>query len=119
MLGDNFSSIGSFKGHNLVLIKTSIHSDCIFRITLNNPSHHNVLSEEMMSDIQSILDKSITDKSIRVIIISSEGKTLCAGHDLKQLKKVLKLGNISFARNLYLKNISMLVDFLVSMRKLV
>ena len=31
--------------------------------------------------------KSITDKSIRVIIISSEGKTFSAGHDLKELKK--------------------------------
>ena len=77
--------MNTFKNNQL--IKTSIHSDCIFRITLNNPSHHNVLSEEMMSDIQSILDKSITDKSIRVIIISAEGKTFSAGHDLKQLKK--------------------------------
>ena len=69
------------------LIKTSIISNCILRLTLNNPSNHNVLSEEMMSEIQSVLDKSATDKSIRVIIISSEGKTFSAGHDLKQLKK--------------------------------
>ena len=57
------------------LVKTSVHSDCILRLTLNNPSHHNALSEEMMSDIQSILDKSVSDKSIRVIIISAEGKS--------------------------------------------
>ena len=69
------------------LIKTSIISNCILRLTLNNPSNHNVLSEEMMSEIQSVLDKSATDKSIRVIIISGEGKTFSAGHDLKQLKK--------------------------------
>ncbi len=69
------------------LVKTSVHSDCILRLTLNNPSHHNALSEEMMSDIQSILDKSVSDKSIRVIIISAEGKTFSAGHDLKQLKQ--------------------------------
>ena len=72
---------------NNQLVKTSIHSDCILRVTLNNPSQHNVLSEEMMSAIQSVLDKSINDKSIRVIIISAEGKTFSAGHDLKQLKK--------------------------------
>ena len=40
-----------------------------------------------MSDIQSVLDKSANDKSIRVIVISAEGKTFSAGHDLKQLKK--------------------------------
>ena len=69
------------------LVKSSIHSDCILRISLNNASHHNVLSEQMMSDIQSVLDKSANDKSIRVIVISAEGKTFSAGHDLKQLKK--------------------------------
>ena len=69
------------------LVKSSVHSDCILRISLNNASHHNVLSEEMMSDIQSVLDKSANDKSIRVIVISAEGKTFSAGHDLKQLKK--------------------------------
>ena len=67
---------------NNQLVKTSIHSNCILRITLNNPSQHNVLSEEMMSAIQSVLDKSVNDKSIRVIIISAEGKTFSAGHDL-------------------------------------
>ena len=73
--------------NNNQLVKTSVHSDSILRLTLNNPSQHNVLSEEMMSDIQVILDKSVTDKSIRVIIISAEGRTFSAGHDLKQLKK--------------------------------
>ena len=68
------------------LVKTSILSNCILRISLNNPSQHNVLSEEMMSAIQSVLDKSANDKSIRVIIISAEGKTFSAGHD-KTIKK--------------------------------
>ena len=69
------------------LVKTSVLSDCILRIILNNPSQQNVLSEEMMTNIQSAFDKSYNDKSIRVIIISAEGKTFSAGHDLKQLKK--------------------------------
>ena len=69
------------------LVKTSVLSDCILRIILNNPSQQNVLSEEMMTNIQSVFDKSYNDKSIRVIIISAEGKTFSAGHDLKQLKK--------------------------------
>ena len=63
---------------NNKLVKTTVHSDCILRLTLNNPSQHNVLSDEMMSDIQSVLDKSVNDKLIRVIIISAEGKTYSA-----------------------------------------
>ena len=73
--------------NNNQLVKTSFHSGCILRLTLNNPTQHNVLSEEMMSGIQSLLDKSAADKSVRVIIIAAEGKTFSAGHDLKQLKK--------------------------------
>ena len=51
---------------NNQLVKTSIHSNCILRITLNNPSQHNVLSEEMMSAIQSVLDKSVNDKMQKI-----------------------------------------------------
>ena len=33
-------------------VKTSINNNGIFRILLNNPKNHNVLSEEMMNDLQ-------------------------------------------------------------------
>ena len=39
----------------------------------------------MMLNIQSSLDDSINNKQVRVIIISSEGPTFSAGHDLKEL----------------------------------
>ena len=49
---------------NNQLVKTSIHSDCILRVTLNNPSQHNVLSEEMMSAIQSVLASNPNNSAI-------------------------------------------------------
>ena len=72
---------------NNSLIKTSIIPDGILRLVLSNPDNHNILSEEMMSSMQSILEDSISSKQVRVIIISAEGPTFSAGHDLKELTK--------------------------------
>ena len=69
------------------ILQTSISTDGILRLILNNPDDHNVLSEQMMSNMQSALDESVESKQIRVIIISAEGPTFSAGHDLKELTK--------------------------------
>ena len=67
------------------ILKTSINEDGILFLTLNNPHNHNALSEEMMINIQSALDESVKNNQIRVIIISADGPTFSAGHDLKEL----------------------------------
>ena len=72
------------------LVKTEMNPDGILRLTLNNPNNHNVLSEEMMENIQTVLNESTKDTKIRVIIISAEGSTFSAGHDLKELKSARK-----------------------------
>ncbi len=70
---------------NNEILKTTIDQDGILRLTLNNQHNHNALSEEMMSKIKTALDESISNKKIRVVIISAEGPTFSAGHDLKEL----------------------------------
>ena len=72
---------------NNEILKTSITQDSIFRLVLSNPDNQNVLSEEMMSNMQSALNESINTKRIKVIIISAEGPIFSAGHDLKELTK--------------------------------
>ena len=54
----------SIKSNNLV--KTTINSDGIFSIRLNNAENQNVLSVNMMSRIQSELDESLSNNKIRV-----------------------------------------------------
>lgn len=56
----------------------------ILRITLDNPPA-NLLSLEVMRDIQAELDRARDDRAVRVIVIAAIGKMFCAGHDLKQL----------------------------------
>ncbi len=71
---------------NKDILKTSLNSDGILRLSLNNPDNQNTLSEDMMLNLQSALKESIQDKKTRVIIISAEGPVFSAGHDLKELK---------------------------------
>ena len=75
---------------NNIIVKTTINPEGILRLVLNNPTNHNVLSEEMMENIQLALDEATKDKKIRVIIVSAEGSTFSAGHDLKELKSARK-----------------------------
>tara|TARA_B100000686_G_scaffold69190_1_gene75006 strand:+ start:4568 stop:5377 length:810 start_codon:yes stop_codon:yes gene_type:complete len=79
----------SFKRNNTIL-KSTLSQEGVLRLTLNNPNNHNVLSEEMMENIQLSLDQATKDKKTRVIIISAEGSTFSAGHDLKELKSARK-----------------------------
>ena len=72
---------------NSNILKTSINNNGIFKIVLDNSKNHNVLSEEMMQNLQFALDEAASNNKIRVIIISANGSTFSAGHDLKELKK--------------------------------
>ena len=70
---------------NNEILKTTIDKNGIFRLTLNSQHNHNALSEEMMLNIQTALDESVNNNKIRVIIVSADGPTFSAGHDLKEL----------------------------------
>jgi len=59
-------------------------TDGIVTITLNRPGSYNVLSEEMLAELQGAVDG--LEKSDRVLIIKALGKAFCAGHDLKQMR---------------------------------
>ncbi len=58
----------------------------VHTLTLNNPKAYNVLSEAMMAAFQRTLDAVAADPAARVLVIASEGKAFCAGHDLKEMK---------------------------------
>src|SRR5580765_4427780 len=56
--------------------------ESVAKITLNRPDKFNSFNREMALQMQDALDKSATDKSIRAIYITGEGKAFCAGQDL-------------------------------------
>ena len=57
----------------------------VTRLVMNAPERLNALSDEMLAALHTSLDEIANDRSIRAVIISGNGKALCAGHDLKQM----------------------------------
>lgn len=57
----------------------------ILRLTLNDPSRRNALSEAMLESLATAFADAATDPAVRVVILAAEGPAFCAGHDLKEL----------------------------------
>ncbi len=57
----------------------------IATITLNRPNQYNTLTEQVILDLTSKLDKITHDTEIKVLIIASNGKAFSTGHDLKDM----------------------------------
>lgn len=53
-------------------------------ITLNRPEVLNSFNREMALELQKVLDACATDKSIRAILLTGEGRAFCAGQDLAE-----------------------------------
>ncbi|MEO0359307.1 MAG: enoyl-CoA hydratase, partial [Pseudomonadota bacterium] len=57
----------------------------IVHLKMNAPDRLNALSDAMLGALQAECDTLMNDPSIRVVILSGEGKAFCAGHDLKEM----------------------------------
>ena len=56
-------------------------------IKLNRPDHSNAFSDEMITELCHLLREADWDDDIRVMILSGEGKTFCAGGDVKAMEE--------------------------------
>ncbi len=55
-------------------------------ITLNRPEYSNAFSDEMITNLCHVLREADWDNKIRVIILTGEGKSFCAGGDVKAME---------------------------------
>ncbi len=62
-------------------IKFSVH-ESVAQIILNRPDKFNSFNREMALALQTSLDHCASEKNIRAILITGEGKAFCAGQDL-------------------------------------
>ena len=63
----------------------------VHTLTLNAPRSFNVLSEAMLTALQSAVDAVAADPQARLVVIAANGKAFCAGHDLKQMRATPEL----------------------------
>lgn len=54
----------------------------VARITLNRPEARNSANQQLRFDLRAALEDANSDDSVRVILLSGEGKGFCAGADL-------------------------------------
>jgi methylglutaconyl-CoA hydratase len=52
-------------------------------VRLNRPAQRNALSESLVAELTQALQSADTDKGVRAILMSGEGKHFCAGGDFK------------------------------------
>lgn len=57
----------------------------ICEVALNKPGKRNAIGPTMMRELQHALIEADNDPSVRAIVIRGEGKSFCAGGDLKEM----------------------------------
>lgn len=58
----------------------------IVRLTLNRPQAFNALSEAMLAELQTALERIDGDPAARIVILAAAGKAFCTGHDLREMR---------------------------------
>lgn len=59
----------------------------IARIKLNRPERNNALDEALIEALHSVFVAIASDRSITMVVLSGEGKSLCAGADVNWMRK--------------------------------
>ncbi|MDE4096319.1 enoyl-CoA hydratase [Phaeobacter gallaeciensis] len=60
-------------------------ANAIAHLRMNAPERLNALSDEMLAALQEQIDALKNDSTIKVVVLSGEGKAFCAGHDIRQM----------------------------------
>jgi methylglutaconyl-CoA hydratase len=59
----------------------------VVTLFLNQPETHNALSPLMISELSNAAEKLAADDSVRVVVLTGEGKSFCAGGDLGWMRQ--------------------------------
>jgi enoyl-CoA hydratase/carnithine racemase len=71
-------------------IKVEEREDGISIITFNRPDRLNAINFQFVEDLQDYLNKVESNLSIRVVILTGEGRAFCSGLDIKDSQIILK-----------------------------
>jgi enoyl-CoA hydratase/carnithine racemase len=59
-------------------------NDGIATVTLNRPEVYNAMNPLMMNELMDVFDQTDKDDSVRVVVVTGEGKGFCGGADLSK-----------------------------------
>lgn len=62
-------------------------------VTLNRPERHNAFDDALIAELSEAIDLMAAEPAVRVLVISSTGKSFCAGADLNWMKRAAAYSN--------------------------
>ena len=71
--------------------------DEIVRLRLNRPEVHNAFNSQMIAELDDALEKVMENKSLRVVVLTGQGKSFCAGADINWMREII---HYSYEQNL-------------------
>ncbi|MFQ6083361.1 MAG: enoyl-CoA hydratase/isomerase family protein [Candidatus Aminicenantia bacterium] len=79
--------------------QTIIHltENSVSKIILNRPKIHNAFNQTMIRELTTVFRKIADDPEIRVVVLTGNGKSFCAGADLNWMREII---NYSYQENL-------------------
>lgn len=78
-------------------------ADGVASVRLNRPDVHNAFNDVLIAVITAAFNKLATDDAVRVVVLSGEGPSFCAGADLgwmKQMKSYTEAENVADSRKM-------------------
>lgn len=80
-----------------MLYKLSIDQRGVATVSLNRPELHNAFNDQLISELISVFRELEQNNSVRLLVLTGEGKSFCAGADLNWMKR---MKDYSFEENL-------------------
>jgi methylglutaconyl-CoA hydratase len=71
-----------------MLHKLQIDSRGVAKITLNRPELHNAFNDELITELLKSFRELEANSAVRLVVITGEGKSFCAGADLNWMKRM-------------------------------
>ena len=71
--------------------------DSVLRVSLNRPDTRNALNAGLIADLTNCFEQVAEDETVRVVVLSGEGRSFCAGADIGYMRDT---ANFTYEENL-------------------
>jgi 2-(1,2-epoxy-1,2-dihydrophenyl)acetyl-CoA isomerase len=76
-------------------------SDSVATLTLNRPDRYNAVTDEVLHDLRTALEKAAADHSIRAIVLTGAGRGFCSGADVSTIGSQEKFSYSAYLEHHY------------------
>jgi methylglutaconyl-CoA hydratase len=84
------------KKYNTIVVSKKDREEVLW-VTFNRPEVHNAFNAEALLELTETFERVKDDETVRVIVLTGEGKSFCAGADINWLREII---HYSFDQNL-------------------